>query len=149
MLRAAGNTEDTNPYLAARFVRARAEEGHAEIALEDLANGNQRGGYVEYPVALEYDEFLQREADKFPLAILGHSYLFENASGSCSPARKAALPFQVHRGSRERRPEHSIAIKKTVEEDRARAQRDQKEEVVRFARESGEFLLTVFGSIGS
>ena len=152
VLRAAENTEETNPYLAARFrTCARGEDGHAEIALEDLAGMGVNGvDMSNTPVALEYDEFLQREADKFPLAILGHSYLFENASGIMFPRhKKPPYPSRFIEVHAKEDPKHSIAIKKTVRKIEPELKAKQKEEVLRFARESGEFLLRVFESIGN
>ncbi|MEW6144426.1 MAG: hypothetical protein AB1598_05350 [Thermodesulfobacteriota bacterium] len=151
VLRAAKNTEETNPYLASRFlVCARGEAGHAEIALEDLAGMGINGVDMSTsPAALEYDEFLQHEAGKFPLGVLGHSYLFENASGIMFPKHKK-LPYpsrfiEVHA---KEDPGHSVAIKKTVRKIEPELTGKQKEKIVRFARESGDYLLRVFGSIG-
>jgi hypothetical protein len=151
VLRSAKKTEETKPYLASRFlVCARGEEGHAEIALEDLAGLGINGvDMSKSPAALEYDEFLQREAEKFPLGILGHSYLFENASGIMFPKhRKPPYPSKFIEVHAKEDPGHSIAIKKTVRKIEPELTMDQKEEIVRFARESGDYLLRVFESIG-
>jgi hypothetical protein len=152
VLRAAVKTERTNPYLAARLLAcAMGEAGHAEIALEDLAGMGVNGVDISNaPAALEYDEFLQREADKFPLGILGHSYLFENASGKMFPKHKK-LPYpsgfiEVHA---KEDPGHSIAIKKTVRKIEPELKTKEKESIVGFAKASGDFLLRVFESLGS
>jgi hypothetical protein len=151
VLKAAKNMEETNPYLASRFLAcARGEAGHAEIALEDLAGMGINGvDMSKSPAALEYDEMLQREAGKFPLGVLGHSYLFENASGIMFPKHKK-LPYpsrfiEVHA---KEDPGHSVAIKRTVRKIETELTGKQKKAIVRFARESGEYLLRVFGSIG-
>jgi hypothetical protein len=151
VLRAAGHTEETNPYLSSRFIScARGEEGHAEIALEDLAGMD--AGVVDLdriPLAGEYDEFLLDEADRFPLGILGHSYLFENASGILFPGHeKPPYPSRFIEVHAKEDPGHSVAIKKTVRKIEPELTVNQKQEVVRFARASGEFFLRVFEGVG-
>ncbi len=152
VLSAAEHTEETNPYLSARFIScARGEEGHAEIALEDLAGIG--GGGVDLdsiPIAAMYGEILLNEAERHPLGILGHSYLFENASGLMFPKHKK-LPYpskfiEVHA---KEDPGHSVAIKRTVRKIEPELTPSQKKEIVGFARESGELLLRVFESLGS
>lgn len=151
VLKAAQNTEETNPYLASRFlVCARGEVGHAEIALEDLAVLGINGvDMSKSPAALEHDEFLQRGAEKFPLGVLGHSYLFENASGIMFPKhRKPPYPSKFIEVHAKEDPGHSIAIKRTVRKIEPELTMDQKDEIVRFTRKSGDYLLRVFESIG-
>jgi hypothetical protein len=150
VLRAAAKAERTNPYLASRFrTCAQGEAGHAEIALEDLAGMGVSGvDMLNAPAAIEYDDFLQQQADKFPLGILGHSYLFENASGIMFPGHKK-LPYpskfiQVHA---KEDPGHSIAIKKTVRKIEPELKPKQKERIAGFAKTSGDFLLRVFESL--
>lgn len=152
VLRAAGHTEETNPYLSSRFIScARMEEGHAEIALEDLAGMDAGGVDLDrIPLAGEYDKFLLDEAERHPLGILGHSYLFENASGIMFPGHeKPPYPSRFIEVHAKEDPGHSIAIKKTVRKIEPELSGSQKSEIVRFARESGEFFLTVYGSIES
>lgn len=151
VLSAAEHTEETNPYLSARFIScARGEEGHAEIALEDLAGLGGWGVDIDaVPIAAQYGKLLLDEAERHPLGILGHSYLFENASGLMFPKHKK-LPYpsrfiEVHA---KEDPGHSAAIKRTVRKIEPELTEDQKEEIVRFARESGDYLLRVFESIG-
>lgn len=151
VMRAAGNTEETSPYLSSRFIScARGEEGHAEIALEDLA-GMDAGGVDlgRIPLAGEYDKFLLEEAERHPLGILGHSYLFENASGIMFPGHvKPPYPSRFIEVHAKEDPGHSIAIKKTVRKIEPELDGNQKLEITGFARASGEFFLRVFGSIG-
>ena len=152
VLRAAEHTEETNPYLSSRFIScARGEEGHAEIALEDLV-GMDAGGVdiSRLPLALQYDEFLLDEADRSPLGILGHSYLFENASGIMFPGYvKPPYPSRFIEVHAKEDPGHSIAIKKTVRKIEPELNGNQKHEIVGFAHASGEFFLRVFQSLGS
>lgn len=150
--RAAVKAERTNPYLAARLLAcAMGEAGHAEIALEDLAGMGVNGVDISNaPAALEYDELLQREADKFPLGILGHSYLFENASGKMfSKHKKLPYPSGFIEVHAKEDPGHSIAIKKTVRKIEPELKTKEKESIVGFAKASGDFLLRVFESLGS
>ncbi len=152
VLRAAEKTEDTNPYLSSRFlVCARGELGHAEIALEDLAGMGVEGVDIsEIPLAGEYDSFLMREADSFPLGILGHSYLFENASGIMFPKhKKPAYPSKFIEVHAKEDPGHSLAIKRTVRTIEPELTVEQEQRVIGFARESGDFLLRLFESLGN
>lgn len=151
VLKAAERTEESNPYLSGRFlVCARGEEGHAQIALDDLAA--MGGGSVdvsEIPEARLYGEFLLDEAEAFPPGILGHSYLFENASGLMFPKHQP-LPYpsrfiEVHA---KEDPGHSLAIKRTVRNVEPSLTESDADRIVAFARRSGERLLTVFASLG-
>ncbi len=152
VLRAAEHTEETNPYLSSRFIScARMEEGHAEIALGDLA-GMEAGGVdiSLIPLAGEYEKFLLDEAERHPLGILGHSYLFENASGIMFPGyEEPPYPSRFIEVHAKEDPGHSAAIKKTVRKLEPELGVDQKSEIAGFARASGEFFLTVFESLGS
>jgi hypothetical protein len=152
VLSAAEHTEETNPYLSSRFIScARMEEGHAEIALEDLAGMDAGGVDISLiPLAGEYENFLLDEAERHPLGILGHSYLFENASGIMFPGyEKPPYPSRFIEVHAKEDPGHSIAIKKTVRKIEPELGGSQKSEIVRFTRASGEFFLRVFESIGS
>jgi len=152
VLSAAEHTEETNPYLSARFIScARGEEGHAEIALEDLAGIGGGGVDIEaIPIAALYGEILLDEAEKHPLGILGHSYLFENASGLMFPKhKKPPYPSKFIEVHAKEDPGHLAAIKRTVRKIEPELTADQKDEIVRFARESGELLLRVFESVRS
>jgi|GEM_PF-923846 len=152
VLMAAEHTGETNPYLSSRFIScARMEEGHAEIALEDLAGMDAGGvGISLIPLAGEYEKFLLDEAERHPLGILGHSYLFENASGIMFPGyEKPPYPSRFIEVHAKEDPGHSAAIKKTVRKIEPELSGMQKSEIARFARASGEFFLRVYGSIGS
>ena len=151
VLKAADKTKYDAPYLSKRFLFcARGEERHAEIALEDLAGMGVTGVDVSgAPEVGEYDEFLQKAADEFPLGVLGHSYLFENASGIMFP-KSAGLPYPskfivVHA---KEDPGHSLAIKRTVRNIEGDLTEEEGDRIVAFARESGERLLMVFEAMG-
>jgi hypothetical protein len=150
VLKAADNTENTNPYLSARFrICAKGELGHAEIALKDLSGMGVEGvDIADIPFADEYDDLLMNEADSFPLGILGHSYLFENASGIMFPKHKQ-LPYpskfiEVHA---KEDPGHSLAIKRTVRAIQPDVTSEQQKEILGFARKSGDLLLKLFNGI--
>lgn len=145
-------TKDTNPYLSKRFdVCAKGELGHAEIALEDLEQlGIDKVNIIDTPIVDEYDKVLQDCALSFPLGILGHSYLFENASGTMFP-KHAPLDFpsrfvEVHA---KEDPGHSIAIKRTVRHIENDLSEDDQRQMIEFANKSGEYLLKVFDTLKS
>lgn len=144
------NTKDSDPYLSRKFHScAQGELGHAEIALRDLKDLGEK---VTNPFCLEivreYDEFLQNAAERFPLAILGHSYLFENVSGLLFPELETvpepATFIEVH--ARED-PAHSLAIKKTVRRIEKDLGEEEIEQIIRFSRESGDYLMRLFDSL--
>jgi len=143
-------TKEENPYLSKRFdVCAKGELGHAEIALEDL-NGLGVGevDLSEISTASEYDSLLQECAYNFPLGILGHSYLFENASGAMFP-RYNPLNFpckfvEVHA---KEDPGHSLAIKRTVRNIENDLNDEDQQRIIAFAKQSGEYLLELFESM--
>lgn len=144
------NTKDSDPYLSRKFHScAQGELGHAEIALRDLKDLGEK---VTNPFCLEivreYDEFLQNAAEQFPLAILGHSYLFENVSGLLFPELETVPEpstfIEVH--ARED-PAHSIAIKKTVRRIEKDLGEEEIEQIIRFSRESGDYLMRLFDSL--
>ena len=143
-------TKDTNPYLSQRFdVCAKGELGHAEIALEDLEMlGIDRANINGNALVEEYDKVLQDCALNFPLGILGHSYLFENASGTMFP-KHAPLDFpskfvEVHA---KEDPGHSIAIKRTVRHIENDLSSEDQTRMISFANKSGEYLLRVFDTL--
>ena len=152
VLVAAEHTEETNPYLSARFITcARGEQGHAEIALGDLAAMGVEGvDLSRIPLAGQYGKFLLDEAERSPLGILGHSYLFENTSGIMFPGhKKQPHPSRFIEVHAKEDPGHSIAIKKTVRKIEPELSGNQKDEIAGFTRESGDFFLRVFESVGS
>ncbi|MEQ9619781.1 MAG: hypothetical protein RIG61_11505 [Deltaproteobacteria bacterium] len=152
VLRAAERTGESNPYLSERFrMCARGELGHAEIALEDLSGmGIKSVDIADIPLAGSYDGFLMEEAEKYPLGILGHSYLFENASGIMFPKhKKPAYPSKFIEVHAKEDPGHSLAIKRTVRKIEPDLSADDEGRIVGFARKSGDHLLRLFESMGA
>ena len=150
VLKASEITSDNNPYLSNRFgLCAKGEEGHAEIALRDLKDlGVDAVVLSDIPPADDYDSMLIDTAENFPLGIIGHSYLFENASGIMFPKHNGnGFPSEFIRVHAREDPGHSIAIKKTVRRIEPELTEGDKENIARFSRESGEFLLRIFQSI--
>jgi len=143
-------TKEENPYLSKRFdVCAKGELGHAEIALEDL-KGLGVGGVdlSEASIETEYDRLLQECAHKFPLGILGHSYLFENVSGAMFPKHHPLnFPSKFVEIHAKEDPGHSLAIKRTVRNIENNLNDDEQERIIVFAKKSGEFLLNLFHSM--
>ncbi len=144
------NTRDSDPYLSKRFHScAQGELGHAELALRDLKDlGEKEINPFCVEVASEYDEFLQNAAEQFPLAILGHSYLFENVSGLLFPEIKSAPDpsafIEVHA---KEDPVHSLAIKRTVKKVEETLSQEDIERIVQFSRKSGNYLMRLFDSL--
>jgi hypothetical protein len=144
------NTKDSDPYLSKRFHScAQGELGHAEIALRDLRDlGEKEINPFCLEVVREYDEFLQNAAEQFPLAILGHSYLFENVSGLLFPELETVPDpstfIEVHA---KEDPAHSLAIKKTVRRIEKDLGEEKIEKIVQFSRESGDYLMRLFDSL--
>lgn len=150
VLLARDNTKDSNPYLSQRFdYCAKGEEGHAEIALKDLSEMGVEGVDIsDIPNAKEYDSHLQEAAVNFPLGILGHSYLFENASGIMFPKHTGHdFPSEFIDVHAKEDPGHSQAIKRTIRKVEPDLTEEEINKVVSFARESGERLLRIFQSI--
>lgn len=150
VLRASERTEGINPYLSERFKYcARGEEGHAEIALEDLKGLGVAGvDMSDIPLAEDYDSMLRDAAEGFPLGILGHSYLFENASGIMFPKHRGhEYPSKFIEVHAREDPGHARAIKRTVRHIEPGLSEGEREDITRFARESGEFLLRLFQNI--
>lgn len=144
------NTKDSDPYLSKRFHScAQGELGHAEIALRDLKDlGEKEINPFCLEIVREYDEFLQNAAERFPLAILGHSYLFENVSGLLFPELETVPDpstfIEVHA---KEDPAHSLAIKKTVRRIEKDLGEEKIEKIVRFSRQSGDYLMRLFDSL--
>ncbi|MCY3826656.1 MAG: hypothetical protein OXG10_04650 [Candidatus Dadabacteria bacterium] len=144
------NTKDSDPYLSKRFHScAQGELGHAEIALRDLKDlGEKETNPFCLEIVREYDEFLQNAAEQFPLAILGHSYLFENVSGLLFPEVETVPDpstfIEVHA---KEDPAHSLAIKKTVRRIEKNLGKEKIEKIVQFSRESGDYLMRLFDSL--
>ncbi len=150
VLLASDVTENTNPYLSKRFkFCAKGEEGHAEMALRDLKDMGVKGVKLsDLPHVEDYGSMLMDTAENFPLGILGHSYLFENASGIMFPKHSGHdYPSEFIRVHAKEDPGHSIAIKRTVRHLESDLSEDDIENTARFARESGEFLLRIFQDI--
>lgn len=144
------NTKDSDPYLSKRFHScAQGELGHAEIALRDLKDlGEKEINPFCLKIVREYDEFLQNAAEQFPLAILGHSYLFENVSGLLFPELETVPDpstfIEVHA---KEDPAHSLAIKKTVRRIEKNLGEEKIEKIVQFSRQSGDYLMRLFDSL--
>ena len=144
------NTKNSDPYLSKRFHScAQGELGHAEIALRDLKDlGEKEINPFCLEIVREYDEFLQNAAEQFPLAILGHSYLFENVSGLLFPQVETVPDpstfIEVHA---KEDPAHSLAIKKTVRRIEKDLNEEEIEKIVQFSRESGDYLMRLFDSL--
>lgn len=144
------NTKDSDPYLSKRFHScAQGELGHAEIALRDLRDlGEKEVNPFCLEIVRKYDELLQDAAEQFPVAILGHSYLFENVSGLLFPELETVPDpstfIEVHA---KEDPAHSLAIKKTVRRIEKDLDEEKIEKIVRFSRESGDYLMRLFDSL--
>ena len=144
------NTKDSDPYLSKRFHScAQGELGHAEIALRDLKDlGEKEINPFCLEIVREYDEFLQNAAEQFPLAILGHSYLFENVSGILFPELETVPEpstfIEVHA---KEDPAHSLAIKKTVRRIEKDLGEEEIEKIVQFSRKSGDYLMRLLDSL--
>ena len=143
-------TKDAHPYLSKRFdVCAKGELGHAEIALEDLEQlGVGVVNMSEIPIASEYDSVLQDCASEFPLGVLGHSYLFENASGTMFPKQDPLeFPSKFVEVHAKEDPGHSLAIKRTIRQIESDLSDQEQERILSFANKSGEYLLKLFDSV--
>jgi len=147
--KAAINTSESNPYLSQRFeVCAKGELGHAQIALKDLSELDENSLETDNKDLIdEYNDFLQKEAEEYPLAILGHSYLFENVSGILfpknSPLEYPSKFIEVHA---KEDPGHSLAIKRTVRKLEDSLNNNDIDRIINFSKKSGEYLIKVFES---
>jgi len=147
--KAALNTTLSNPYLSKRFEYcAKGELGHSQIALKDLKDvGETTIGSDNKALINEYNEFLQKEADDYPMGILGHSYLFENVSGILFPKNNPLdYPSKFIEVHAKEDPGHSLAIKKTVRNIEEELDNNDIARIINFSKESGEYLIKVFES---
>jgi len=141
--------KEENPYLSKRFdVCAKGELGHAEIALEDLEELGVSGvEMTESSIAQDYDSILQECAQEFPLGVLSHSYLFENASGAMFPKHKPlGFPSKFVEVHAKEDPGHSLAIKRTIRHIENDLNDDDQARMIAFANKSGDYLLRVLNS---
>lgn len=141
------NTEKSNLYLSKRFhICAQGELGHAEIALRDLKElGEDFNSLENTALVKEYDRLLQNEAQRFPIAILGHSYLFENVSGKMFPKhKKLNFPSKFIEVHAKEDPGHSRAIRRTLRNVEKDLNNEKIDRVINFTRKSGEYLIKVF-----
>ncbi len=137
--------EKGNAYLAGRLGSCAAGElGHAELALEDLRDLGDKSAKI--PKAENWEAELLKKAREFPPAIIGHSYLFEGASGILF--QDAVVPkgmperFVIVHAKED--PAHARAIKRTIRVMEKNLTRKQTEEIVKFARKSGVRLMKIF-----
>ena len=145
-------TKEVHPYLSQRFdVCAKGELGHAQIALEDLKGLGVEGlSMDDMPEAKEYDNMLQECAREFPLGVLGHSYLFENASGTMFPKQNPLeFPSKFVEVHAKEDPGHSLAIKRTIRNIEADLSEEDEKRILSFATKSGDSLLKLFNNISS
>ena len=145
--KASEKTTNSHPYLSKRFdLCAKGELGHAEIALKDLSDlGETDLELNNKQIVDEYDDFLQRHADDYPLGILGHSYLFENVSGILFPKNKPLnFPSKFIEVHAKEDPRHSQAIKRTVRKIEKDISVNDIERIISITRKSGNHLLKVF-----
>jgi len=145
-------TKDAHPYLSKRFdVCAKGELGHAEIALEDLEQLGVKGVNIsEIPESSEYDNLLQNCARDFPLGILGHSYLFENTSGTMFPKQNPLIfPSRFVEVHAKEDPGHSVAIKRTIRNIENDLNEEQENLILSFTNKSGKYLLDLFNTLSN
>jgi len=102
----------------------------------------------ESPIAHEYDRVLQDCAQEFPLGVLGHSYLFENASGAMFPKHNPLdFPFKFIEVHAKEDPGHSLAIKRTIRHIENDLSDEEQARMIAFANKSGDYLLKVLDSL--
>ena len=143
-------TKEVHPYLSQRFdVCAKGELGHAQIALEDLKGLGVEGINIDdMTEAMEYDNMLQNCAREFPLGVLGHSYLFENASGTMFPKQNPLeYPSRFVEVHAKEDPGHSLAIKRTIRNIEADLSEEDEKRILSFATKSGDSLLKLFNNL--
>lgn len=147
----AGETGDS--YLAGRLGSCAAGElGHAELAIEDLRELGEKGAETGKSEAAErWKSELLGKARKFPPAIIGHSYLFEGASGILfqDAVVPEGMPERFVAVHAKEDPAHARAIKRTIRTMEKGLSGKQTEEIVRFARKSGKRLMGMFGGMGA
>ena len=137
--------EAGNAYLAGRLGScATGELGHTELALEDLRDLGEKSAKI--PKAEKWEAELLKKAREFPHAVIGHSYLFEGASGILF--QDAVVPegmperFVVVHAKED--PAHARAIKRTIRMMEKDLTPKQTGEIVKFTRKSGEKLMKMF-----
>ncbi len=143
--------ETGNAYLAGRLGScATGELGHAELAIEDLRDlGDKSAENRKHKTADGWQKELLKKAREFPPAIIGHSYLFEGASGILF--QDAVVPkgmperFVVVHAKED--PAHARAIKRTIRTMEKELSEKQRDGIVKFARKSGGRLMKVFGEM--
>ena len=131
-------------YLSKRFqLCADGEQGHAEMALADLRDlGVESVFPFSSPKISEYASLLQQEAAQRPHNILGHSFLFETASGILFPqVDEVSYPSMFVQTHALEDPKHTIAIKQTVKNVDKRIEADVKAGLIEFSRLSGSRFL--------
>ncbi len=140
--------EGGDAYLAGRLGSCAAGElGHAELALEDLRDLGEKNPVI--PDAGKWQAELLEKARAFPPAIVGHSYLFEGASGilfqDARVPKGLAERFVVVHAKED--PAHARAIKRTIRMMEKGLSKKQADEIVKFARKSGERLMKMFAGM--
>ena len=134
--------ESGDAYLAGRLGSCAAGElGHAELALEDLRDLGEKNPQI--PPAEKWEAELLKKAREFPPAIIGHSYLFEGASGILfqDAVVPAGMPDRFVSVHAKEDPAHARAIKRTIRTMVKTLKPGRAEEIVKFARKSGERLM--------
>ncbi len=143
--------ESGNAYLAGRLGScATGELGHAELAMEDLRDlGEKNTENRKSKTADGWKTELLKKAREFPPAIIGHSYLFESASGILfqDAAVPKGMPERFVAVHAKEDPAHARAIKRTIRMMEKGLNGKQVEEIVKFARKSGGRLMKVFGEM--
>ena len=134
--------EGGDAYLAGRLGSCAAGElGHAELALEDLRDLGEKSAKI--PKAEKWEAELLKKAREFPPAIIGHSYLFEGASGILfqDAVVPKGMPDRFVAVHAKEDPAHAKAIRRTIRTMVKGLKPGQEEEIVKFARKSGGRLM--------
>lgn len=134
--------EAGDAYLAGRLGSCAAGElGHAELALEDLRDLGEKNAKI--PNAEKWENELLKKAREFPPAVIGHSYLFESASGTLfqDAVVPEGMPRRFVSVHAKEDPAHAKAIKRTIRMMVKGLKPGETEEIVKFARKSGERLM--------
>jgi len=140
------NTKENNPYLSKRFdLCAEGEGGHAEVVLKDLSDmGIKQVEGEDSEIVKNYNDFLQNGANDFPAQIVGHSYIFESASAVLFPKQgKINKPKRFVEIHAKEDPGHSQAIRRTVRNIEPDLTKEQKDQIIQFAKKSGEYFIEI------